>query len=108
MSITYADIDKLLARVETRPAPPLPPEMQGITLLPADSPIYQLDAERLGASFRHFTPEQAQMVTSLLEMSPDAGYWVGESGPVPTFIPKLPFVLNGHPEEINRARIWLT
>ena len=63
-------------------------------------------------SYRHFSPEERQVVKDVLSQCPDAG-WHGQ---IPVWTPKYEYIypitkefaLNGQPSEVEKRRVWNT
>ena len=63
-------------------------------------------------SYRHFSPEERQVVKDVLSQCPDAG-WHGQT---PVWTPKYEYIypitkefaLNGQPSEVEKRRVWNT
>ena len=63
-------------------------------------------------SYRHFSPEERQVVKDVLSQCPDAG-WHGQT---PVWTPKYEYIypitnefaLNGQPSEVENRRVWNT
>ena len=86
-----------------------------ITTLPLDHPILNsappIEA-RETPSFRHFSPEERNIVSDVLSLDPDAG-WHGQT---PVFTTRYEylhpltqkFALNGQPSDVEKRRVWNT
>ena len=97
---------------------PLIKEIRGldpVRTLPPDHPIFNAAPpievnER--PSYRHFSPEERQVVKDVLSQCPDAGW----HGKIPVWTPKYEYIypitkefaLNGQPSEVEKRRVWNT
>ena len=89
--------------------------IEPVRTLPADHPILN-SAPRIEVnekpSYRHFSPEERQVVKDVLSQCPDAG-WHGQ---IPVWTQKYEYIypitkefaLNGQPSEVEKRRVWNT
>ena len=104
--------------IKTSYRKPLIQDIQGlepVRALPPDHPILNAAPPietRERPSFRHFSPEERQVVRNVLSLDPDAG-WHGQ---IPVFTTRYEylhpltnkFALNGQPSEVEKRRVWNT
>ena len=104
--------------IKTSYRKPLIQDIQGlepVRALPPDHPILNAAPPietRERPSYRHFSPEERQVVKDVLSQCPDAG-WHGQT---PVWTPKYEYIypitkefaLNGQPSEVEKRRVWNT
>ena len=89
--------------------------LEPVRTLPPDHPILNAAPPietRESPSYRHFSPEERQVVRDVLGVDPDAG-WHGKT---PVFTTRYEylhpltnnFALNGQPSEVENRRVWNT
>ena len=100
---------------EASPSPSFPKGLEPVKALPLDHPIIANAPSievRETPSFRHFSPEERNIVSDVLSLDPDAG-WHGQT---PVFTTRYEylhpltqkFALNGQPSDVEKRRVWNT